>query len=157
MQDQALTAKTGNNPKGTGGFIKGQSGNPGGRAKMPVEIKDMLEAKATEAVKVYIKHLDDTDPRVSLKAAELLLDRTYGKPQPSAETIKFALPEDSNTAAALVALHCSLLHATARGEIGVGDAREMSALFENHRRLIEVADLENRIAKLEESQKGNAK
>lgn len=149
MQDQSGNTKSGNNPNGAGGFQKGQSGNPGGRAKMPPEIRNMLEAKAQDAVKVYIKHLDDTDPRVSLKAAELLLDRTYGKPQPTAETIRFALPEDSNTAAALVALHCSLLHATARGEIGVGDAREMSALFENHRRLIEVADLESRIAKLE--------
>jgi hypothetical protein len=59
------------------------------------------------------------------------------------------LPDDTNNADALVALHASLLRSTAAGLVSVADAREMSGLFENHRRLIEVADLEQRIAKLE--------
>jgi hypothetical protein len=141
--------------QGTDGrYPKGQSGNPGGRAKMPAEVRDMLTAKAKDAVETCIKHLKDGDPRVSLKAAELLLDRAYRKPTPASEVISFSLPEDTEDTVALVALHASLLRATAAGEIAVADAREMSALFESHRRLIEVADLEERILKLEQSKEG---
>lgn len=121
---------------------------------MPQQIRELMTAKAEDAVNVYIKHLGDVDPRISLKAAELLLDRAYGKAAQSAEAINFELPDDTNNAVALVALHASLLRATASGEVAIGDAREMSALFENHRRLIEVADLEARITKLESDQKG---
>jgi hypothetical protein len=139
-----------------GYFAKGQSGNPSGRAKMPVEIREMLTAKAKDAVNVFVKYLTDTDARVALKAAELLLDRAYGKPQLSAETISFDLPDDTDNAEALVALHASLLRATARGEVAVSDAREMSNLFETHRRLVELSDLETRIAQLEQARENNA-
>ena len=152
MSQPDLTA--GVKQKARGRFTKGQSGNPSGRAKMPVEIRDMLTAKAKDAVGVCIKFLGDGDPRVALKAVELLLDRAYGKPTPASETISFELPEDTGNTEALVNLHGSLLRATANGEVAVSDAREMSGLFENHRRLIEVADLETRILKLEEHQKG---
>jgi hypothetical protein len=39
-------------------FEKGQSGNPGGRPKLPPEIKQMLEEKGPEALKLLVKHLD---------------------------------------------------------------------------------------------------
>lgn len=136
-----------------GKFAKGQSGNPSGRAKMPAEIRDILSSNSEKAVKAIVKFMDDDDPRVALRAAEALLDRTYGKPQLMAETISFSVPDDCNDAGALLALHASLLRATAKGEVAVSEAREMSALFESHRRLIEVADLESRIAKLESSQR----
>ena len=132
-----------------GRFAKGQSGNPSGRSKMPTHVRAMLDDNVEKAVRAIVKFVDDGDPRVALKAAELMLDRAYGKPTPASEAISFSLPEDTEDTAALVALHASLLRATASGEITVADAREMSALFESHRRLIEVADLEQRIAKLE--------
>ena len=47
---------------------------------MTPEIRAMLTAKAPDAVEIIIKHMSDGDPRVSLKACELLLDRAYGKP-----------------------------------------------------------------------------
>ena len=148
------TRKPPTNPTGSGGFPKGQSGNPGGRARMPAKIRDMLEAKAGDAVNVIVKNLGDGDPRISLRAAELLLDRTYGKPQQAEEPISFELPDDTGNASGLVVLHGSLLRATACGDVAVSHAREMSGLFENHRKLVETAELEARIAKLEERQKG---
>ena len=145
------------NPAGKGGFAKGQSGNPGGRAKMPPEIREMLSARAQDAVQTITKFLDDADPRVALKAAELLLDRAYGKPQQTSEPISFELPDDTSDAKALVAFHGALLRATASGEVAIADAREMSALFENHRRLHETADLEQRLSNLEKAlQNGTA-
>jgi hypothetical protein len=133
----------------SGRFAKGQSGNPSGRAKMPPEVRELLTAKAQDAAQVYIRYLSDGDPRVALKAAELLLDRTYGKPQQADEPISFELPEGLDDASALVELHASLLRATANGDVTVSDARDVSSLFETHRRLIETTELEQRICALE--------
>ena len=153
---QVDQAKLPPNPTGKGGFTMGQSGNPGGRAKMPPEIRQMLTAKAQDAVQTITKFLNDGDPRVALKAAELLLDRCYGKPQQAEEPINFELPDSTSSTTDLVEFHASLLKATAQGHVTVGDARGMSGLFENHRRLIEVADLEQRLSKLEKDQKNVA-
>ena len=153
---QVDEAKLPPNPTGKGGFTKGQSGNPADRAKMSPEIRQMMTAKAQDAVQTITKFLGDGDPRVALKAAEMLLDRCYGKPQQAEEPICFELPDSTSTTTDLVEFHASLLKATAQGHVTVGDAREMSGLFENHRRLIEVADLEQRLSKLEKDIKNVA-
>ena len=65
---------------GNGRFQKGESGNPGGRPKLPAEMREMFQAKAPEAFEVLCKHLHATDPRVSVSAATQILDRAYGRP-----------------------------------------------------------------------------
>ena len=132
-----------------GHFAKGKSANPGGRAKMPPEIREMLEAKAQDAVNVYIKHLGDTDPRVSLKAAELILDRAYGKVQVASDGISIEVPENTGSAQDLKDLHARVVGAAASGAVSLPEARDMSAIIETHRKIIETTDLESRIARLE--------
>lgn len=60
-------------------FVKGQSGNPGGRVKMPEEIREMFRAKGTDAIDVVTKHLAHDDARIALQAAQIILERAYGK------------------------------------------------------------------------------
>jgi hypothetical protein len=77
-------------------FEKGQSGNPGGRPRVPEEVKDMLRAATPKAAKVLVDALDategdviDTDTgerhagppdwKLRLQAANAILDRTAGK------------------------------------------------------------------------------
>ena len=64
-------------------FQPGQSGNPGGR---PKESKEAREAKrlagqhSARAIERLRELLDGDDPRVSVSAAQALLDRAFGKP-----------------------------------------------------------------------------
>ena len=71
------------NPTGKGGFQKGQSGNPGGRPKLPADIREAFKAKAPEALEVLTRCLQSDDDRIAMMAAQAILDRGYGKPTQS--------------------------------------------------------------------------
>src|SRR5262245_56310132 len=80
------------NYTGKGCFKKGESGNPGGRPKLPAEMKEMFQAKAPEAFEVLCQHMHAKDPRVSVAAATQILDRAYGRP---VQSIDANLGEDT--------------------------------------------------------------
>ena len=71
------------NPTGKGGFQRGQSGNPGGRPKLPADIREAFKAKAPEALEVLTRCLQSDDDRVAMMAAQAILDRGYGRPTQS--------------------------------------------------------------------------
>jgi hypothetical protein len=64
-------------------FQKGVSGNPGGRPKLPAEMKEMFQAKAGDALEVLTRCLQSNDDRVAIMAAQAILDRGYGRPHQS--------------------------------------------------------------------------
>ena len=74
------------NRQKTGRFAPGTSGNPSGRPKQTKEQADALEAiraLVPDAVGEVKRLLlaKDTPPAVKFRLAELILDRTYGKPK----------------------------------------------------------------------------
>ena len=63
-------------------FQKGQSGNPGGRPKVPEELREAFRANSQDACDALCKILKDPAAKDSdkIRAAEIILDRGYGKP-----------------------------------------------------------------------------
>ena len=61
-------------------FQKGQSGNPAGRRAEIGPIKELARVHAPEAIDVLAMALRDDSARVRVAAAEVILDRAYGKP-----------------------------------------------------------------------------
>ncbi|MFO1098237.1 MAG: hypothetical protein U1E81_08165 [Xanthobacteraceae bacterium] len=62
-------------------FVKGQSGNPGGRrSKLPPEVRDLARRHTAASVAVLAANLKSKVPAVRNQAAAVLLDRGWGKP-----------------------------------------------------------------------------
>ena len=68
-----------------GHFAPGVSANPGGKAKMPDEVKAALRAASPEAVALLVHVMNDPREKTAyrLEAAKTILDRAYGKPAQS--------------------------------------------------------------------------
>jgi Family of unknown function (DUF5681) len=63
-----------------GRFKKGQSGNPGGRPKMPPDMKAAIQEKTPELLKsLFALARQKADPRVQAVAIKELLDRGWGR------------------------------------------------------------------------------
>lgn len=61
-------------------FERGKSGNPGGRPKMPTELKEAFQKLGPEALKTLTDVMRNSEQdAVRVKAAEVILDRGYGK------------------------------------------------------------------------------
>lgn len=68
-------------------FVKGQSGNPGGRVKQDVNVRDMCRAHTAMAVKTLVEIAENPDapPSARTTAAQYLLDRGWGRPAQAVE------------------------------------------------------------------------
>lgn len=92
-------------------FKPGQSGNPNGRPKKLPRLDDLLsdimgeEKDGITAAEAILKRLRQMATQGNIKAAEMLLDRSYGKARQPVElpgkdggAIKIEWPNDSNPA-----------------------------------------------------------
>lgn len=70
------------NRDSAGRFIKGASGNPKGRRKMPDEVKEMLKGATANAARLLIETMaDESAPlKLRLDCAGAVMDRVYGRP-----------------------------------------------------------------------------
>ena len=61
-------------------FKKGQSGNPGGRPKEEVAVRDLARAHTVEAVERLVHWMRSDNAKASVSASVGLIDRGWGKP-----------------------------------------------------------------------------
>lgn len=60
-------------------FVKGVSGNPSGRPKEPVELKNLARTHTVEAIDTLANWMRSDEARASVMASQILLDRGWGK------------------------------------------------------------------------------
>ena len=77
-----MAEKVPENRTKSGQFRPGVSGNPGGRPKMPEEFRQLARENSIPALQVVISILKNpaSANKDRLKAAEIILDRAWGKP-----------------------------------------------------------------------------
>ena len=86
--------KAGRNRDSNGRFVKGTTGNPGGRPTRNEVAKDYLKAKTMPALELLVTTMEDPEakPELRVRCAEILLDRALGKPtQPVDADIRAAV------------------------------------------------------------------
>ena len=79
-----------------GQFKKGDPRRgPGGRKKVPDDIKTMLAGATPDACKLLCDTVNDPEAKLELriKCSEILLDRVYGKPQQAVEVDAKNIPQ----------------------------------------------------------------
>lgn len=75
--------KTGKTTK----FQKGQTGNPGGRPKLPEEFRAFAKEKSMEALKMLYEMMIDPNEKsdIRIKCGEVIISYGVGKPQQSVD------------------------------------------------------------------------
>jgi hypothetical protein len=62
-------------------FKPGQSGNPGGRSKAQIDVRNLAREHTKEAIDTLVLVMRNGKPGEAALAANSLLDRGWGKPQ----------------------------------------------------------------------------
>ena len=132
-------------------FKSGQSGNPGGRPKgalnkATLAAQALLEGEAEALTRKAVELAKSGNPMALRLCLERLLPPRKDRP------ISFTLPK-IKAAEDLPRALGAILEAVAQGEITPGDGQTLAAIVDDYRKVLETADLEPRVAALEEKER----
>ena len=127
---------------------KGTSGNPAGRPPgARHEALKALDAIGSEGAAEVMKKVVEAAKGGDMRAADILLRRLW--PERKGRPVTLDMP-DAIDAASVAAALSSVSGAVAAGDLSPEEGQTVAAILEAQRRAIETADLEARIAALEE-------
>ena len=127
---------------------------PGSRNKRTIALLELAEEGETPCAFALRIMRDPEKPEdIRMHAARLAAPYIHPKPQPEPRYLTLDLPEEFGDAESLKKVHSTLLRSIASGETSLEEAKELSAILEAHRRLVETVDLEDRIVRLEQELK----
>ena len=134
--------------KGRKGFVRGISGNPNGRPrgsknKVPSYCQDLIDEHAPEIIAKAVELALEDD---NVRAIKFLLDRLV--PPKKSAPLTLDLPE-TRTAEEVLAAFGAVEESLRRGDITTDELRVVVEFLESKRRVIEDADLAERVARLE--------
>ncbi len=131
-------------------FGAGNPGKPkGARHKTTLAIEALLDGEAEALTRAAIHKALEGDTT----ALRLCLDRLA--PARKDRHVSFNLPKIEQAADAAKA-SAAIINAVADGEITPSEANELTRVLEGYSRILEVADHEERLKRLEASQQGRA-
>ena len=108
-----------------GRYLPGVTGNPGGRPKVPMDVRSALEAGSLAAAQRLVELVNSEDERVALSASMAILDRVLGKPPASVEVTSAPAEPDwermQRAVASLTIEHLEAIH----GSEGLRDLRDV--------------------------------
>lgn len=133
-------------------FPKGVSGNPSGcktgsRHKATIAAQALLDGEAEGLTRKAVELALGGD----MTALRLCLERIV--PPRKDAPVKVSLPT-MESVADIPAVTAAVLEAVARGELTPSEAQAVAGLVEAHRKAVELADIEKRVAALEATNKG---
>lgn len=126
--------------KKSGQFAKGVSGNPGGRPKTAIELRNLLADGAEAAAEAILKKARKGD----MQACRIILDRIVPPTRPTLPLTPFYL-DDTNPQA----LARSVMQAIAAGTLSADQGKVILDGLASMMKVIEITELEQRIAQLE--------
>ena len=127
----------------TGRFAQGNPGRPRG-ARHAVLVA--LDAIGAEAAADVLRRVVTDAQGGDMRAAELLLRRAW--PERKGRPVAFDMPALNTAADSVVALG-AIAAAVASGDLSPEEGHAVAAVVELHRKAVETAELERRIAALE--------
>jgi hypothetical protein len=142
---RALTENAGSNQGGR--FQPGKSGNPAGKPKGARHRVTLLAEKLmSDDAEAIVKKVVDAAKSGDLTAAKIVLDRIA--PVRKDCHVTFELPKIATVSDAITA-NAAILKAVADGELTPDEAASVSRLVEGHIKIIDVADIDERLRRLE--------
>lgn len=69
----------------SGKFLPGSCGNPGGRPKGVAEVAELARSYTKQAIATLASIMESGSERAQVAAAQVLLDRAWGKPSQAVE------------------------------------------------------------------------
>jgi hypothetical protein len=89
-------------------FKPGQTGNPGGRPRVVWEVRALAQQHAPAAIQRLVTLMTSEDERVSVAAAQALLDRALGRPE---QAVAVTIPDSAPGREITDALEAAVIYA----------------------------------------------
>src|SRR5688572_21419661 len=144
-----MTSGSGNGRNGSGKFAPGNSIGPGRPPGYRTALARTLDDIPDKDVKAIRDKIVSQAKGGDLQAAKIILERKW--PVPKGAPVSFELPNVATAEDVTKALG-AVLKAVAAGDLSPEEGSAVANIIEQHRRSLELAEIEARLAKLEQTQ-----